>query len=137
MVFFGKPSCGGNARQRARLRASGHEVDERDLFTARWTAAELLTFLDDLAPADWFNPSAVRVKSGEIRPASFGRAEAMSLLLADPRLIRRPLLEVAGQRFAGWDEARLHALIGLDGRGAPVTEACAHPSACDPDQAPA
>ncbi|WP_127088137.1 ArsC/Spx/MgsR family protein [Aquabacter cavernae] len=126
VIFYGKPTCGGNARQRARLRASGHQVEERDLFGHPWSGDELRAFLGDLAPAGWFNRSAVRVKSREVDPEALAPEAALALLLADPRLIRRPLLDIGGHRLAGWDEGRLDALIGLKAGAAPVGEACVH-----------
>ena len=40
-------------------------LEVRDLFAEPWTAATLGAFLDPLPPADGFNRSAVKVKSGE------------------------------------------------------------------------
>lgn len=128
VIFYGKSTCGGNARQRAQLRASGHEVEERDLFAHPWTAASLLAFLGALPPVQWFNRSAVRVKSGEVDPDALGAEAALALLLADPRLIRRPLLEIEGRLIVGWDSAALDALIGLKPGVRPLEEACIHPA---------
>lgn len=128
VIFYGKPTCGGNARQRALLRASGHEVEERDLVAHSWTAEGLLAFLGALPPAEWFNRSAVRVKSGEVDPDALGAEAALALLVADPRLIRRPLLEMEGRRMVGWDSATLDALIGLKPGARPAEEACIHPA---------
>lgn len=127
VIFYGKPSCGGNARQRALLRASGHEVEERDLFRHPWTAPALRAFFGDLPPQAWFNRSAVKVKSGEVKPEGFAEEEALAALLADPPLIRRPLMEIDGRLFTGWDADMLGALVGLTPGGRPVTEACVRP----------
>lgn len=137
VIFYGKPTCGGNARQRARLTASGHEVEARDLFAHPWSAGELLTFLDGLMPADWFNPSAARIKSGEVDPLVLAADEALAHLMADPRLIRRPLLDIEGRRVAGWNEALLDDLIGLKA-GMSVGAMCAHPASgrCDDTEPP-
>jgi len=43
------------------------------------------------------------------------------LLLAEPLLIRRPLLETKDRREAGFDPIRIHACLGLDLAVAPVT----------------
>lgn len=127
VVFYGKPTCGGNARQRARLAASGHAVEARDLFAHPWSRTELLAFLSDLPPAAWFNRSALRVKSGEVDPDALDAEAALALLLADPRLIRRPLLEIEGRHIAGWDEVYLDALIGLTSGAVALGETCVHP----------
>ncbi len=69
VIFYEKPGCSGNERQKALLVRAGHQLDVRDLLTHPWTEAELAAFLVDLPVEDWFDRSAPRVKSGEVRPA--------------------------------------------------------------------
>ena len=52
IVFYEKPGCGGNARQRSALLAAGHTLEQRNLLTARWTPQGLLDFLAHLPVAD-------------------------------------------------------------------------------------
>jgi nitrogenase-associated protein len=125
VIFYAKPGCKGNARQVRVLEASGHDVIVRDLLAEPWTAERLLGFFGDRGAADWFNRSAVRVKSGEIVPESLSAGQAMALLLADPALIRRPLMEAAGERHAGWEPERIARWIGLDSGMKPGKESCA------------
>ncbi len=125
VVFFGKPGCVGNRRQMEVLTASGHDVVFRDLLTEPWTASGLMEFLGGLPVADWFNRSAKRVKAGEVLPERLGADEALSLLLAEPLLIRRPLMAVGDARVVGWDGARIAAWIGLSAEGNHGTERCA------------
>ena len=125
VVFYAKPGCKGNARQIRVLLSAGHEVDVRDLLAEPWTAARLRGFFGDRPAAEWLNRSAVRVKSGEIVPEKLSAQEAMALLLADPALIRRPLLEVAGERRAGWEPEQIEAWIGLGSAMSPGKEGCA------------
>lgn len=68
LLFFEKPGCGGNARQRALLLSAGHTLERRNLLTAHRTRESLLAFLGRLPVAEWFNRAAPRVKSGEVRP---------------------------------------------------------------------
>ncbi len=124
VFFWEKPGCGGNARQKARLRAAGHAVVERDLLAEPWGEASLLAFLAPLPPAAWFNRAAPRVKSGEIVPEAMSQPTALAALLAEPLLIRRPLLRVGDERRVGFDEAEIDAWIGLSLAGAPVGEGC-------------
>ncbi|WP_024300791.1 ArsC/Spx/MgsR family protein [Methyloversatilis discipulorum] len=113
IVFFEKPGCAGNARQKQWLRDAGHQLSVRSLLTEPWTAASLLDFLDPLPVADWFNRVAPRVKSGEVQPEQLGRTEALALLLAEPLLIRRPLLQVGAERRVGFDPPAVDRWIGL------------------------
>lgn len=116
LVFFEKPGCGGNARQRAALQAAGHTLDRRNLLTAHWTPQSLLDFLAPLPVAAWFNRAAPRVKSGAVVPEALDADEALMLLLDEPLLIRRPLMQHSGNgsRLVGFDTAAVHAWIGLD-----------------------
>ncbi len=124
VVFYGKPGCGGNARQKAALARSGHELDVRDLLTAPWTAEALRSFFGARPVAEWFNAASPRVKGGEVRPETLDAESALALMLADPLLIRRPLIEVDGRREAGFDAPLIDAWIGLAPVASPVGEGC-------------
>ncbi len=113
ITFFEKPGCGGNAKQKALLRAARHTLDVRDLLQWPWTAATLLDFLEPLPVADWFNRAAPRVKSGEVVPEALDPASALTLLLDEPLLIRRPLMALGERRMVGFDTDRVHAWVGL------------------------
>lgn len=124
VVFFQKMTCGGNARQRAALVAAGHVVTSRDLLAEAWTADTLLPFLDGLAPADWFNRAARRIKDGEVVPEALDHDTALALLISDPALIRRPLIESGGRRMIGWNSDAIQAWLGLTDVGSAVGESC-------------
>jgi nitrogenase-associated protein len=103
IFFFEKPGCGTNARQKRLLEAAGYVVLARNLLTEPWTEDTLLSYFGGTAVADWFNPAAPAVKSGLVDPASIDQKAALARMLADPILIRRPLIEVAGQRRVGFN----------------------------------
>jgi nitrogenase-associated protein len=113
VVFFEKPGCANNARQKAWLLAAGHSVEARDLLRHPWSREELLAYLDELPVSEWFNRASPKLKSGEVNPASLTRQAALDLLLGEPLLIRRPLLRVGERRAVGFDVARIHAWLGL------------------------
>jgi nitrogenase-associated protein len=127
VVFYEKPGCSGNARQKALLTAAGHIVVARNLLRTPWSRRKLLSFLELLPIPQWFNRNAPAVKSGEIVPEELDEVTALALLQSEPILIRRPLLEVDGVRRAGFNATVINAWIGLDGAAAPGDlEACAH-----------
>ena len=131
ILFYEKPGCGGNARQRAALLAAGHTLDRRNLLTAPWTRESLLAFMVRLPVADWFNRAAPRVKSGAVQPEVQNVDSAVALLLAEPLLIRRPLMqrEDDGSRHVGFDTEAVHAWIGLGTKPASVSlEGCISPT---------
>jgi len=124
VIFFEKPGCGGNARQKALLRASGHEVDARSLLSEPWTAARLKPFFGDRPVREWFNAASPRLKSGEVKPEQLTPEVALAMMVEDPLLIRRPLMQVGDRREAGFDQAKVEAWIGLKKTQAPVNDTC-------------
>lgn len=128
VTFYEKPGCKGNLRQKLLLAAAGHTVLAKDLKAEKWTADRLLAFLGKLEIGDWFNRSAPAIKSGEIVPENLGFEEALHLLLDNPLLIRRPLLEIGEERRVGFNVAAVDAWIGLNNVELPAgnIEACVH-----------
>ena len=128
VTFYEKPGCKGNLRQKTLLAAAGHTVQAKSLKAEAWTTERLLAFLGPLPVAQWFNRSAPAVKSGEIVPENLGFEHALHLLLENPLLIRRPLMEVGEERMVGFDTAAVDAWLGLQGVELPAgnIEACVH-----------
>ena len=135
VVFYEKPGCSGNARQKALLEASGHTVVARNILTTSWTSMHLLSFLKLLPVPQWFNRNAPMVKRGAVNPDGFGELDApaiLGLFQANPILIRRPLLEVEGACRAGFELTAINDWIGLsaafvDSSAVDNPEACLHP----------
>jgi nitrogenase-associated protein len=124
VVFYGKPGCGTNARQRQMLAAAGHEVEVHSLLSEPWTGERLRAFFGATPVASWFNPASPKVKAGAVDLATLGADEAIALMLADPLLIRRPLVEAEGMRCAGFDRAPVTDLLAA---AAALPEACSRP----------
>jgi len=114
VIFYEKPGCGNNTKQKVWLAASGHTVLAKNLLTERWTVERLRPFFGTLPVAQWFNPAAPHVKSGEVDPSALDEQTALGLLLAEPLLIRRPLMEVDGALRVGFDAEAVNAWIGLN-----------------------
>ncbi|WP_454915314.1 ArsC/Spx/MgsR family protein [Xanthobacter sediminis] len=137
VVFYEKPGCGTNARQKLMLANAGHDLEVKSLLAEPWTAARLKTFFGDTPVASWFNPAAPAVKSGAIDPAALAAEAALALMVEQPILIRRPLVEVDGARCAGFDREPVLSLLG---EGVVPPEGCSRPAggpACpDPAAAP-
>lgn len=111
ITFYEKPGCGNQARQKEALRAAGHELDVRDLLSTPWRAETLRPFFQGLAVTEWFNRAAPRIKSGEIDPEVLTPDEAINAMLADPLLIRRPLMVVEGQAMCGIE--KIHQILWI------------------------
>ena len=85
IVFYEKPGCGNNTKQKVWLAASGHTVLPKNLLIEKWTAEKLRPFFGEMPVEKWFNPSAPSVKSGEIDPAARARTLQESSTAASRR----------------------------------------------------
>lgn len=128
IIFYEKTGCASNAKQKALLLASGHQVDARDLLREPWSVSSLRPYFGAKPVREWFNVASPRVKSGEVNPDSISPQEAMVLMIMDPGLIRRPLMRIGDHCEAGFDTASVRRWIGLN----PEAEA---PDCCAMDAA--
>ena len=79
---------------KASLSQDGVEVNERDFFKDGFEEAELRDLLGDTPPADvfsWRSPSARKLG---LDRDTVTADELIRLMLDEPRLIRRPLIQV-------------------------------------------
>jgi nitrogenase-associated protein len=113
IIFYEKPSCTNNSRQKVLLAAAGHTVWAKNLLTEAWTRERLMMFFGNRPVALWFNRAAPRVKSSEIDPENIEAEHAISMMLADPLLIRRPLIEADGRYEVGFEHEVIDAWLGL------------------------
>ncbi len=115
VVFYQKPGCAGNARPKKLLKQSGHKVIEKDLLTENWRDKPdfLRQFFAQLPVADWFNRNAPTIKNGAIKPETVSAEQAIELMLEQPLLIRRPLMQVGEDKVAGFDQQQVNEWIGL------------------------
>ncbi|MFG1320763.1 ArsC/Spx/MgsR family protein [Xanthobacter autotrophicus] len=133
VTFYEKPGCGTNARQKLALSNAGHMLEVRSLLTEPWTAERLRGFFGDTPVAAWFNPAAPKVKSGAVDPSAIDAETAIALMLAEPLLIRRPLVETESGRCAGFDREPVLSLLGPSDPAARPLEGCSSPHAPCPD----
>jgi nitrogenase-associated protein len=113
VTFYEKPGCGNNSKQKMLLAQAGHTVWAKSLLTEPWTRERLLQFLGNKPVTEWFNRAAPKIKSGEITPENIDADTAISMMLAEPLLIRRPLIEVEGRREIGFDAELIDTWLGL------------------------
>ena len=88
------------------------ELDERDFFKDGFTDTELRDLLDDTPPADvfsWRSPSARKLGLDRDKVSD---DELIRLMLDEPRLIRRPLIQVDGRLIVGTDKKAMAELFG-------------------------
>lgn len=124
VIFYEKPGCINNTKQKKLLKEAGHQVDARNLLTEPWTAARLLAFFNNLPVNAWFNQSAPAVKSGEVDPNMLTAEQAIRCMLADPLLIRRPLIEVGDNKIVGFEQELVNTQFNLGATKNENLESC-------------
>lgn len=129
IIFYEKPGCSTNAKQKKILEDIGYMILSRDLLQIDMTTEELFSYLKDKTLQDWFNPNAPKVKSGEIDPKDFSSQEALELLLSEPILIRRPLMSINGRRMSGFDHKEVENALGFSLKNMP-SEKCSTSNKC-------
>lgn len=133
VYFYEKTGCINNTRQKALLKAAGHQVIAKNLLEEPWTAERLRSFFGSLPVHLWFNYSAPAIKHGEINPDRVDENQALSLMLQQPLLIRRPLMQVGDECRAGFEQEAVDEWIGLKAITDDDLESCAreaHQSKC-------
>ena len=113
VIFYEKPGCINNTKQKKILIEAGHRVEAKNLLEQAWTAEQLLAFFINLPVIRWFNQSAPAVKSGQIDPDKLTAEQAVNCILADPLLIRRPLMQVGDIKIVGFEPEKVKILLNL------------------------
>ncbi|OOZ36864.1 hypothetical protein BOW51_05275 [Solemya velesiana gill symbiont] len=112
LVFYEKPGCIGNRQQKVLLESFGLQLDVRDLLSESWTKDSLRPYFSNLPVAEWFNMSAPTLKEGWFNIHELGEDQALSLMLAEPILIRRPLMRLGELKQGGFVDGPV--LVALD-----------------------
>ncbi len=113
LIFYEKPGCVGNRRQKKLLLNLGYQLVVRDLLSEVWTAEGLRPFFADRPVAQWFNDSAHQVKDGTIDIHALDEEQALQLMLAEPILIRRPLMQFGEVRQSGFVAGPVLEVLGV------------------------
>lgn len=129
VVFYEKPNCTNNSRQKQLLTEAGHTVIAKNLLTTAWDEGSLGLFLATHAVVEWFNPSAPQIKSGAVQPQQLTAEQALKLLLADPILIRRPLIQIDERYYLGFNQ--ISAEMGLNTMTTENVEICNRKHNCN------
>lgn len=122
LLFYEKTGCQGNARQKAILEANGYTLVVKSLLDEPWERDTLRSFFGERPVAEWFNEKAPAIKQGQVDPTSFDAESALDIMLCEPILIRRPLIDLTGNRACGFDDAVL-AMLEISGNSTGM-EAC-------------
>ncbi|MBB1487594.1 ArsC/Spx/MgsR family protein [Oceanospirillum sediminis] len=113
VIFYEKPGCQGNLKQRQRLKHNGYAIEVKSILSHVWCPASLKAFLQHRPVNEWFNRSAPMIKQGQVNPELLSESDALTLMIKNPLLIRRPLLEYAGEKRCGFDNDVVVSLLQL------------------------
>ena len=114
VIFYEKPGCKNNTKKKTLLKAAGHQLEAHNLLTEAWTKDNLRLFFGDRPVAEWCNKAAPKVKSGEVVPEKIDGETALTKMVNDPLLIRRPLIQVGERREVGFDIEIVNNWVGLE-----------------------
>ncbi len=121
IIFYEKSGCAGNKRQKELLRSHGIAFETADLLETEWDYTSLSSFFAGLEKEAIVNPFAPAVKQGEVDLSLLSRDDLITLMIESPILIKRPLIDIGGEKFCGFDTDALSQKLGVDLGAAPST----------------
>jgi nitrogenase-associated protein len=122
VVFYEKPGCATNAKQKKSIREAGYFVIERDLLNNGLDKETLYDFLKDYPVHEWFNQNAPKVRDKEIDPFAYEKESALKILLEEPLLIKRPLMVIGSKKLCGFDQEQVQKLLQTEFQEEVATE---------------
>jgi len=113
IVFYEKPGCLGNKKQKELLKANGLEFEVKSILDTKWDKKTLESFFVGLEKNEIVNETAPKIKNGEIDLNSITKEQLIYKMINDPILIKRPLIIVEDNKICGFDMARLNDVLDL------------------------
>ena len=95
------------------LLQQGVELEERDFFKDQFTQEEIQELASDVGIAQLFARRSPSLKKMGLADQELSEAQMVSLMLQEPRLVRRPLVCIGGQLLVGANQRAIEvALLG-------------------------
>ncbi len=88
------------------------DLEERDFFKDHLSEAELRGLMKGHAASDIFSWRSPSFKALGLDPGSLSDADLVRLMLQEPRLIRRPIVEIGDELIIGADSKKLEQALG-------------------------
>lgn len=114
VIFYEKPGCQGNAKQKKLLGLYGVVFEARSILSEPWSEDELHSFFEGLEKEDIINKFAPKIKSGELKLSDYTKDELVKLMLKEPILIKRPLLILGEQKVCGFDVKKINSILNKE-----------------------
>lgn len=87
-------------------------LETRDIFKNPLTRAELKSLLAGRPAGEIFSWKSPRAKAMELEEGKVDDERLLDFMAGNPYLIRRPLIQVDGQLFVGFNSKSLEGLFG-------------------------
>ena len=113
-TFYEKTGCSGNAKQKELLKSHNISFSVKSLLDTSWSKETLNEFFKGLEIKDIFNPFAPQIRDKEIDISKLSKDEAIELMIKNPILIKRPLLDINGVKICGFDIEKINELLNTN-----------------------
>lgn len=114
ITFYEKPGCAGNKKQKELLSANGIDFEVKSMLSTNWDNETLNGFFEGLEKEQIVNQFAPQVKSGEVNIDKFSKDELIELMIKEPILIKRPLIQIDNIKICGFDIPKLNKALNLE-----------------------
>jgi nitrogenase-associated protein len=114
IVFYEKPGCLGNKKQKELLKENGLELEVKSILDTKWDKKTLESFFIGLEKYEIVNESAPKIKKGEIDLNSITKEQLIYKMISDPILIKRPLIIAGESNICGFDIEKLNESLNLN-----------------------
>ena len=94
------------------LLQNGAEIEERDYFKEPFTQEELQALAEDAGVSQMFARRSPSLKKMGLAGKEMSDEEMLSLMLQEPRLIRRPIVRIGGATLVGANMKAVEAALG-------------------------
>lgn len=129
-TFYEKTGCSGNAKQKELLKSHNISFNVKSLLDTKWTTQTLGEFFKGLEVIDIFNPFAPQIRDKEIDINTLSKDEAIELMIKNPILIKRPLLDINGVKLCGFDIAEINKLLNTNMNADKKINTCSSSDSC-------
>ncbi len=103
ILFYEKPGCVNNTKQKKRLVDFGFNVISTNLLKTNFSKEQLLNFFADMSIKDCINPNAPAIKNKELDIDNISDENLLTMMISNPILIKRPLIAIGSNKFCGFD----------------------------------
>jgi arsenate reductase len=105
-VLYFKRGCTSCEKARAWLAAHGISVIEREIFKRPLTASEIEDVIGPRQVTDVLSTRTTEYRARGLDQGSHSDAELLRQMEDEPRLLRRPLLQMGDHLLVGFDQGR-------------------------------